>query len=94
MGARSGGGGGAGMGGGSGSLTSIAKSAQRIFHSKAVSNYFNGSNNPKDVAAYDKYKQQESKFKAAWKAKYGAKSEPAFGDWSGAILDYAFGNVG
>ena len=41
MGARSGGGGGAGMGGGSGSLTSIAKSAQRIFHSKAVSNYFN-----------------------------------------------------
>lgn len=95
MGARSGGGGAAsGFGSGSrgGSVQSIAKATQKAFFSQGNSDYFNGSNSPAAIKANQDYETKMSQFKDAWTKAGGSK--PAFGDWSGLMLDVANGNIG
>ena len=89
MGARSGGGGGAGLGGGN-SLQKAASAMSKAFYSKGAINYVNGSNNPADVKAWDKYQKAKSDFAKVWDKTFG---KPAFDDYSSAMQDVLSGNL-
>lgn len=93
MGARSSGGSRlSNRGGGGSSLQGLAKSVEKAFYQKGVSDYINGDNSPEAVSAYSNYKVKMDAFKQAYDKATGGDG-PAFGDWNGLVSDIASGDV-